>query len=444
MCRSANDPRGPYRCPSRVKADAARAAAKATKQAESDRKAQDKQRLQQVQADLDAALAKKQAVEVPADVVEELEGLSTAPQSLPSEEELVEVLTGSGAHPAAPRRVESESRPRRADAGPVSTVGGPQGGAVPSPQSNRSAGGSAKMSLAQVRASYLDERRWMIQHPETLVHIEEQLSDVVAELMAGKGEHLKRDFDAASDMSMFWGGAPPEARGHKPRGDQHPWSEVGEQTTGPTLTSALSERFVTQSRGFPMGSDQRIVLSGEEIEQITGGRYKEIWLHADIKTAGPTDDKGEVVVSPYQVTGSGDWEEDSPHTLNSPMHTVGTRKDHPFHASLAPLTVDPKTGLIAPVVTLVLKPTYLVDSEGDQWVGQPLERLDLVTIPNGLLLTKNPNYLAQHPTLLRPGKDDSTVAAARRRARVNFEVLSEIAAWRVREIWRNTEDRADT
>ena len=65
-------------------------------------------------------------------------------------------------------------------------------------------------------------------------------------------------------------------------------------------------------------------------------------------------------------------------------------------------------------------------------IGQPLHRLELITIPNGLLLLENPAYLTEHPNLLYPGKDDKGKNPLKVRARISFSILSKIAEWRVK------------
>ncbi|UFU00169.1 BglI family type II restriction endonuclease [Radiobacillus kanasensis] len=63
-------------------------------------------------------------------------------------------------------------------------------------------------------------------------------------------------------------------------------------------------------------------------------------------------------------------------------------------------------GTIAPVVHIYLKPIYSMLSLTSDKVGQPLERIRVITVPNGLLLIMNPNYLKLHPDLSFPGKDN--------------------------------------
>lgn len=68
------------------------------------------------------------------------------------------------------------------------------------------------------------------------------------------------------------------------------------------------------------------------------------------------------------------------------------------------------------------------------WKQQPLLRIGLATIPNGLLLTKNPGYLNKYPGLLFPGKDDKTKNPLKVRARIDFGILEKIDPWRYQEI----------
>lgn len=66
--------------------------------------------------------------------------------------------------------------------------------------------------------------------------------------------------------------------------------------------------------------------------------------------------------------------------------------------------------------------------------GQPLEKIKIASIPNGLLLAENPNYIKQYPHLFFPGKDDKSKDLRKIRARVSFDILKKIDSWRVKEI----------
>ena len=66
--------------------------------------------------------------------------------------------------------------------------------------------------------------------------------------------------------------------------------------------------------------------------------------------------------------------------------------------------------------------------------GQPLDRISIASIPNGILLTINPNYKKSYPGILFPGKDDKGKDPRKLRARVSFQVLREIADWRYKDL----------
>jgi hypothetical protein len=66
--------------------------------------------------------------------------------------------------------------------------------------------------------------------------------------------------------------------------------------------------------------------------------------------------------------------------------------------------------------------------------GQPLARISLISIPNGILLAENPNYLQMHKGLLFPGKVDKGKNPRKVRARVSFEILRQLAEWRYADI----------
>ncbi|MCD8297408.1 MAG: BglI family type II restriction endonuclease [Prevotella sp.] len=111
----------------------------------------------------------------------------------------------------------------------------------------------------------------------------------------------------------------------------------------------------------------------------------------------------------------------------------GKRAEHKFLCSLSPIYVlSDKT--VAPLLTYAIKPVYdMVMKDGDN-TGQPLKTIKIASIPNGILLTKSPNYLKEYPGLFFPGKDDKRKDLRKIRARVSFDVLKEIDSWRVKEI----------
>lgn len=253
-------------------------------------------------------------------------------------------------------------------------------------------------------------------------------------------EGMKDDYDAASTLFPFWQNYPPEERGRAPIGDQYPWIEVGEHSVGSRLGRELSKRFEVRDMGFPTGADQRFVLSSDKIAELTRGLTDSVWLLADIKSVGPRDDQDHAVMSHNQISGSGGWNTPSQGVVNEPMLAVGQRASHDFYPAIPPLVVSADLKPI-PTITMAVKPVYdmLRTQENNAWGGQPLSRIDTVTIPNGLLLTQNPNYLKQFPGLLFPGKDDKGKDPRKLRARVSFKMLRQLGSWRYQTIanWTN-------
>ncbi len=141
-------------------------------------------------------------------------------------------------------------------------------------------------------------------------------------------------------------------------------------------------------------------------------------------------------MSHNQISGSGNWNVLDNGVENSIIQATGTRTSHDFYPSLPPLVIL-SDGTIAPIIVIALKPVYkmLKPTRGNtRNDGQPLIRLDIACVPNGLLLTQQPNYLAQYNGLLFPGKDDKSKNPRKLRARVSFEILTKIASWRVKSI----------
>ena len=182
--------------------------------------------------------------------------------------------------------------------------------------------------------------------------------------------------------------------------------------------------------GLPSGADDRCIIASERIRQILGNTDS-VWVFVDIKSAGPRDDYDHAVMSPYQVSGSGNWAKTADGMTNKPIKATGTRVSHDFFCSLSPIYVL-SDGTIAPLLTFVVKPVYemLKDASG-KTTGQPLSEIKVASIPNGILLTLNPNYNNLHPGLFFPGKDDKSKDERKMRARISFTLLREVADWRV-------------
>lgn len=164
------------------------------------------------------------------------------------------------------------------------------------------------------------------------------------------------------------------------------------------------------------------------------GNTDSVWVFIDIKSAGPRDDFNHAVMSPYQISGSGVWENVDDGVKNDPIKAVGKIATHDFLCSLSPVYVL-SDGTVAPLVTFAIKPVYrMLRNDSNANVGQPLEKIKAASIPNGLLLTETPGYIKQHPRLFFPGKDDKSKDLRKIRARVSFDILKKIDSWRVKEI----------
>lgn len=265
-----------------------------------------------------------------------------------------------------------------------------------------------------------------------LIHIERFVMNEILHFIDLHLPEITRDYNEASYLYSFWKNYPPLDRGRAPVGDQYPWIEVGEQVFGNKLARYFAANFGVKDAGLPSGSDDRCIISSDRIKQILG-ITDSVWVFIDIKSAGPRDDFNHAVMSPYQISGSGVWRNVDDGVKNAPIKATGTKATHDFLCSLSPIYVL-SDGTIAPLVTFAIKPVYSMIHDGETNVGQPLHKIKIASIPNGLLLTQKPNYIKQHPHLFFPGKDDKTKDLRKIRARVSFDILREIDSWRVKEI----------
>lgn len=267
---------------------------------------------------------------------------------------------------------------------------------------------------------------------QELIDLEEFITNMTVEVIKDNLDEFVEDYNEASFLHPFWAVYPPENRGRQPIGDQIPWIEVGEHAIGRKLSRLISNKFFIREVGLPAGPDDRFLLQSDKLRSLTS-ITDSIMFFSDIKSVGPRDDAEHIVLSPYQVSGEGLW--DAPHlnVYNNVMQAVGTRTRHDFWPAIPPLYIL-NDNTIAPVLHIYLKPIYRMLSIGSNGLGQPLEKIRIITVPNGLLLTENPNYLSQHPSLFFPGKDDKTKAARKLRCRVSFDILRSLNSWRVQDI----------
>ena len=280
-------------------------------------------------------------------------------------------------------------------------------------------------------SAYKEARRFLCEHSDILIELEHFMATTMFALLDSAREEIIRDYNEASRLYPFWQNYPPDDRGRQPVGDQYPWIEVGEHAIGAKLPRLLAQKFVIYDYGIPVGPDERFVLQSEDIRRLTEGWTDSLWLFSDIKSVGPRDDAMHAVMSHNQITGSGKWNRKSDVVKNDVMIAKGQRAQHDFHCSIPPIYIL-SDGRVVPVINVVVKPLYaMISPDNPQGGGQPLSKITLATIPNGLLLEEGPRYLQQYPSLLFPGKDDKGMNPLKLRARVDFEILKEIADWRI-------------
>lgn len=281
---------------------------------------------------------------------------------------------------------------------------------------------------------YNKARDYFINQPNCLIELENKITTHLFDSIKQDIEEVASNYNEASFLYPFWQNYPPDERGRAPRGDQFPWIEVGEHALGTRLYNYFQE-FNAKDVGLPTGADQRFVIKSDFIKSITDGMTDSAWIFIDIKSVGPRDDFDHAVMSHNQVSGDGVWATESSGVKNKILTATGSRTSHPFHCSVPPIYVL-SDGTILPVIMLVAKPVYkMLSLDGiDNLRGQPLDKVTIASIPNGLLLTVSPNYLKDHPSLLYPGKDDKGKNPLKVRARISFSILQDIDPWRVQSL----------
>lgn len=278
--------------------------------------------------------------------------------------------------------------------------------------------------------SYKKAYDFFCKNPDRLVQIERFVMNEILHFIDLHLPEIIRDYNEASFLNSFWKNYPPLDRGRAPVGDQYPWIEVGEQVFGNKLSRYFASNFAVKDAGLPSGSDDRCIIASERIKQILQ-ITDSVWVFIDIKSAGPRDDFDHAVMSPYQISGSGNWIKQEDGIKNDPMIAYGKQVKHEFFCSISPIYVL-SDDTIAPLVTFVIKPVYsMIKNVEHKTSGQPLNKIKIASIPNGILLTQNPNLNKLYPHLFFPGKDDKGKDLRKCRARVDFKTLLEIADWRL-------------
>jgi hypothetical protein len=282
--------------------------------------------------------------------------------------------------------------------------------------------------------AYNEVKNVFVQTPDILMDIEGYVTEICCDLLSAHYSEFESDYNEASYTRAFWHNYPPEDRGRSPIGDQIPWIEVGEHSIGHKLKRLIASEYRLREPGLPSGADNRFLLYSNEIARLSGNITDCVMVFLDIKSVGPRDDFEHTVISPYQVSSDGIWDYPDDALVNTPMTAVGRRASHMFQPAIAPIYVF-SDGTIAPTIHVFVKPVYnMLGMNNGTQQGQPLQSIRVICVPNGLLLTINPDYLNHYPGLFFPGKDDKSKPASKVRCRVSFPLLSKIDEWRICKI----------
>ncbi len=264
-------------------------------------------------------------------------------------------------------------------------------------------------------SSYDAIRKEYVSRYKEIIAFEKEQFEILLNALIEQYDSIEKDFNEASTLVKFWLRYPPQQRGYKPTEESFPWGEVGEKVLDAYLYKIFYTKF-TNPRfiGLPYGHDSRFVS-------------EDAFIQIDTKSTGPNDNPDEVVSSPNQVTGDGLFC-DSHGVYNSPVEVIGPRAVLHFQPELPPFyVVDRKPRL---TLTFYLKCVYSVVSKGNQ----PLHHLELICVPNGILMFDTMKY-GSSKGLLTPGKDE--VTAKHKRTRIKLDPLARIDKWRCVKIYRD-------
>jgi hypothetical protein len=266
--------------------------------------------------------------------------------------------------------------------------------------------------MINLEAEYLSAREKLLKDPQLLLNLEEHYTTYLQGIIADIAERISIDFNKATELLSFWKNYAPIQRGRAPTGTAIPWAEVGQTAIGYNVIRALSLTSLDFTfPGLPSGADIRFLT-------------QDALIHFDVKITGPNDRVDEVVASPNQISGDGiEWRGG---VFNSIVEIQGNRTAMIFQPELPPLyLID---GKLFPCLTIFLKGIYTVETLG----YQPLTKLEIVCVPNGILSFVNPKYLNQHGLFI-PGKDEKN--HPKKRVRVRMNPLVQLAGWRRQTVW---------
>jgi len=224
---------------------------------------------------------------------------------------------------------------------------------------------------------YMRQRDFFLQNQALLFDMERDATNLLAFVISNKVGSIAKQIDFGfKELYPFWKKYTPRPRGRAPVGDNIPSGDLGEKVVGLSIFGGLIEVVgAANIHGIPstpFGGDYRIVL-------------KDYILHIDIKSTGPRDDPSEIVVPPNQITGDGAIISMADEAVSNNPIAVGAKEEtcaytNPTLTPLAPALIGKDVKTI-PQFTLFIKFVY-----GQKEGGQPLEKITLATVPNGLLL----------------------------------------------------------
>lgn len=266
------------------------------------------------------------------------------------------------------------------------------------------------------KSDYMGFRSNLLQsNCATILALEKKYMQFLTKVVMRAAPSIEADFSGSTHLVPFWANYPPKQRGRQPKGTSTPWSEYGDKCITPNLVKSIvyydkSVRFP----GIPFGGDTRFATN-------------DAFVHFDVKLTGPNDNPNEIVASPNQISGDGiDWNESG--IVNSVVSVQGLRATMIFQPELPPFYVEGTKIVLC--LTYFLKAVYIVKDFGIQ----PLDYMELVCTPNGLLMFDRPKY-ANTQGLLIPGKDVKTFA--HKRTRIRLDPLAHLADWRCVKILRD-------
>ncbi len=214
-------------------------------------------------------------------------------------------------------------------------------------------------------------RRSLAQDATFISTTEQKYMDFLIKIILNSADKIREDFNRTNDLRPFWENYKPRQRGRASIGDSVPWIEVAEKTVSAHTIRSLTLEGLDGLfyPGLPLGGDVRFVLDN-------------VLIHLDVKATGPRDSQHEVNASPFQISGDGKlWDSNGFRNSQVSVARQGNRTPVTFNPALPPFYL--LDGKVLLCLTYFLKVNYTADPH-------LLDYLELVCVPNGLLLFDGP------------------------------------------------------